>query len=418
MEYAPRARLAGIVLASAVALGCLGSGPREASGVGRIQVTSGQEAPPAAGRVAWMLLAPTPPMGWNSWNRFHCDVSDALIRQTADAIVATGMKDAGYEYVVIDDCWQGERDARGAIQPDPARFPSGMRALADSIHAKGLKFGLYSDAGSETCQGRPGSSGYEIEDAQQYAAWGVDYLKYDWCHSEGVDPKIAYTTMRDALRATGRSIVFSMCEWGESRPWTWARGVAHLWRTTDDILECWDCTTESGGLSWPKILDLQVGLEKYAGPGGWNDPDMLQVGNPGMTETEGRSHFSFWCLLAAPLMAGNDLRQMPPAIRRILTNTEAIAINQDALGEQGRRVRKDGDLEVWSRKLTSGTAVVLFNRGTTEEEVSVSWQEVGLGRGAAPAVRDVWAHEDLGRIRDRFAARVAPHDVVMLRLRE
>ena len=211
------------------------------------------------GTPAWPLAAKTPPMGWNSWNKFGCNVSEQLVRETADAMVASGMKDAGYQYVVIDDCWQVERDALGRIVPDASRFPSGMKALADYVHGKGLKFGLYSDAGAKTCEGRPGSNGYEIADAQQYAAWGVDYLKYDWCSTDGVDPKIAYPTMRDALRATGRSIVFSMCEWGRSKPWEWARGVGHLWRTTGDIADRWQ--------SFTRLLDLQVGLEKYAGPG-------------------------------------------------------------------------------------------------------------------------------------------------------
>ena len=293
-------------------------------------------APPPPG-AAWMTLARTPPMGWNSWNKFGCDVSERLVKEMADAMVSSGLRDAGYQYIVIDDCWQVSRDADGAIVPDPERFPSGMKALADYVHAKGLKFGLYSDAGARTCQGRPGSNGYEVEDARQYAAWGVDYLKYDWCHTEGVDPKIAYPTMRDALRATGRPIVFSMCEWGRSQPWTWARGVAHLWRTTGDIEDCWSC-----GGSFVRILDRQVGLEKYAGPGGWNDPDMLEVGNGGMTTSEYRAHFSFWSLLAAPLMAGNDLRTMSAETRDILANRDVIAIDQDPLGAQGRRIRDDG----------------------------------------------------------------------------
>ena len=378
---------------------------------------SARQTPAGGPKIAWMDLARTPPMGWNSWNRFQCDVSEALVKETADALVATGMKDAGYQYVVIDDCWQVERDAQGAIVPDPKRFPSGMKALADYVHSKGLKFGLYSDAGSKTCQGRPGSNGYEEEDARQYAAWGVDYLKYDWCSNEGVDPKIAYTTMRDALRASGRPIVFSMCEWGRSEPSKWARGVAHLWRTTADILPCWQCSAEWGGLGWPAILDLQAGLEKYAGPGGWNDPDMLQVGNEGLTVPESKAHFSFWALLAAPLMAGNDIRDMPPAVRDILLNREVIAIDQDALGVQGRRLRDEGGREVWAKRLDGGAhAVILFNRSNEEESVGVSWLELGLPDGAAPLVRDLWAKRDLGPVKDRFVATVPPHDVVMIRV--
>lgn len=369
--------------------------------------TGAQEIP--AGRVAWMQLAATPPMGWNSWNKFGCNVSETLIREMADAMVTSGMKDAGYRYVVIDDCWQVSRDASGNIVPDPQRFPSGMKALADYVHSKGLKFGLYSDAGAKTCQGRPGSNGYEVEDALQYAAWGVDYLKYDWCSTDGVDPKIAYPTMRDALKATGRPVVFSICEWGRSQPWTWARGVGHLWRTTGDIADNWR--------SFTRLLDLQVGLEKYAGPGGWNDPDMLEVGNGGMTAGEYRAHFGLWCLLAAPLMAGNDLRQMTPEIRDILTNREVIAVDQDPLGIQGRKIRDDGDFEVWGKRLAGGAhAVVLFNRSGKEQKMAVSWQEIGLPYDAEPMVRDLWAGKDLGRVRGTFSAVVPSHEIVMIRV--
>jgi alpha-galactosidase len=364
-----------------------------------------------------MDLTRTPPMGWNSWNRFQCDVSEQLIRETADAIVSSGMKEAGYRYVVIDDCWQVSRDGSGTIVPDAKRFPSGMKALADYVHSKGLKFGLYSDAGARTCQGRPGSLGYELEDARQYAAWGVDYLKYDWCNTQGVDPKIAYTTMRDALRATGRPIVFSMCEWGRSLPWTWARGVGHLWRTTGDILPCWACREEWGGHGWTEILDMQVGLEKYAGPGGWNDPDMLQVGNQGMTAADNRSHFSFWALLAAPLMAGNDVRSMPAGVRDILLNREVIAVDQDALGRQGRKIRDDGDVEVWARTLDGEAhAIVLFNRGKNDATIAVGWHELGLPHDASLMVRDLWRHEDLGRVTGTFSARVGGRDSVMVRV--
>jgi alpha-galactosidase len=377
----------------------------------------GQAGATAPTHLPWMLIAPTPPMGWNSWNKFGCDVSETLIKEVADALVSSGMKDAGYTYLVIDDCWQVSRDARGAIVPDAQRFPSGMKALADYVHAKGLKFGLYSDAGAKTCQGRPGSNGFEIEDARQYAAWGVDYLKYDWCANEGVDAKVAYTTMRDALRATGRPIVFSMCEWGTSSPWTWARGVAHLWRTTGDIVDCWECSRDWGGLGWVQILDKQAGLEKFAGPGGWNDPDMLEVGNGGLTIPESRAHFSFWALLAAPLMAGNDIRSMAAEVRDILTNKEVIAVNQDALGQQGRKVRDDGDREVWARKLTGdAVAVILFNRGKDAQAVAVSWQEIGLPHDATLKVRNLWTHQDLPSAAGTFSAQVPPHDVVMLRV--
>ena len=365
----------------------------------------------------WPSLAKTPPMGWNSWNKFGCNVSEQLIRETADAMVASGMKDAGYQFIVIDDCWQVERDPQGHIVPDAKRFPSGMKALADYVHGKGLKFGIYSDAGAMTCQRRPGSLGYEREDAQQYAAWGVDYLKYDWCYTDGVDPKIAYTTMRDALRATGRPIVFSLCEWGKSKPWEWARGVGHLWRTTEDIQDCFHCYRDWGGAGWVRILDQQVGLEKFAGPGGWNDPDMLEVGNGGLTLAENRGHFSLWAILAAPLIAGNDLRSMTPEIRDVLTNRDVIAVDQDPLGRQGRRVRGDRDVQVWAKPLAGGEwAVALLNRGKEARDISVAWVELGMPAGAAPSVRDLWSKKDYGSVQTIFTANVASHDVVMVRV--
>jgi alpha-galactosidase len=362
-------------------------------------------------------LAPTPPMGWNSWNRFACDVSEQLIRETADAMVASGMKDAGYQYVVIDDCWQVARDSVGNILVDAERFPSGMKALADYVHAKGLKFGLYSDAGTKTCQGRPGSRGYEYQDARTYAAWGVDYLKYDWCHHGTQNAEASYRLMRDALDASGRLITFSICEWGSNKPWLWAGGIGHLWRTTGDIQDCWDCQRDWGGLGVVHILDLQVGLESYAGPGHWNDPDMLEVGNGGMTAEESRAHFSLWAILAAPLMAGNDLRAMTAETRDILTNHEVIAINQDPLGRQGRKVRDDGDLEVWARELADGSrAVVLLNRGPAAVRISVSWPEIGYTAGLQAAVQDLWGHKDIGKVRERYEAEIPSHGAVMVRI--
>ena len=322
-------------------------------------------------------VARTPPMGWNSWNKFGCNVSEELIKSMADAMVSSGMKDAGYQYVVIDDCWQVGRDAQGNIVADPQRFPSGIKALADYVHSKGLKFGLYSDVGTMTCAKRPGSMGHEYQDAAQYAAWGVDYLKYDWCNVGTTNAQAAYTLMSNALKATGRPIVFSMCEWGTAKPWLWAKDIGNLWRTTGDIKDCWSCKGEwdNGFLT---NLDLQIGLESFAGPGHWNDPDMLEVGNGGMTTTEYRSHFSLWALLAAPLIAGNDLRTMTPEIRDILTAPEVIAVNQDALGKQGARVWKDGDLEVWSKQMKDGSrAVILFNRGAAAADVTVNWVDIG-----------------------------------------
>jgi len=373
--------------------------------------------------IASPAVALTPPMGWNSWNKFGCNVSDELIRGMADAMIKSGMKDAGYQYVNVDDCWQVSRDGNGNIVADPQRFPHGMKALADYVHSLGLKFGLYSDAGSKTCAGRPGGLGHEYQDALTYAAWGVDYLKYDWCNTTTQDAKASYANIRAALNASGRPIVLSICEWGTAKPWLWGKEAGgNLWRTTGDINDKW-----AGQTKWPDgsccsngmlaIVDMQVGLESYAGPGHWNDPDMLEVGNGGMTDIEYRSHFSLWSLLAAPLIAGNDLRTMRPEIRDILTNREVIAVDQDPLGREGTRVNKSGDLEVWARQLSDGSrAVVLLNRGTAEQEVSINWEELGYPNYVSASVRDLWKHKDLGAFTGRFTARVAPHAVVMVKV--
>ncbi|MGE5645217.1 MAG: alpha-galactosidase [Acidobacteriota bacterium] len=359
--------------------------------------------------------ARTPPMGWNSWNKFGCDVSEKLIKEMADAMVSSGMKAAGYSYIVIDDCWQVSRDKDGNIVPDAQRFPSGMKALAEYVHAKGLQFGIYSDAGTGTCQNRPGSRGYEFQDARQYAAWGVDYLKYDWCNHSTQDSRASYGLMSEALKKSGRPIVFSICEWGSTQPWLWAKDVGNLWRTTGDIVDKWESTRKDDFLGVMNILDLQDGLEVYAGPGHWNDPDMLEVGNGGMTGTEYQSHFSLWCILAAPLMAGNDLRSMKPEIRAILTNKEAIAVNQDALGMQGRRVRRDGDLDIWARQLADGSrAVALLNRGKAPAEITVNWADIGYPKHLTAAVRDLWKHEDAGKFTGSYSAKVKPHELVLV----
>ncbi len=374
-------------------------------------------------------LALTPPMGWNSWNKFACNVDENLIRQTADAMVASGMRDAGYQYIVIDDCWHGERDSLGFIHPDPQRFPSGIKALADYVHSKGLKFGIYSDAGWKTCGGRPGSRGREYQDAQTYANWGVDYLKYDWCNTEGLKAEGAYLTMRDALSAAGRPIVFSICEWGDNKPWEWARNVGHLWRTTGDIYACWDCEYNHGTWSsWGvlRILDKQDGLRQYAGPGHWNDPDMMEVGN-GMTVNEDRAHFAMWCMLAAPLMAGNDLVNMKKETLEILTNKEAIAINQDPLGVQGLRYSAKDSLEVWFKPLADGDwAVCFLNRSNTAQPINFDWKNHTISDTVANRelnftkdsfmLRNVWARKEMGNTQKILRATVPAHDVLMLRL--
>jgi alpha-galactosidase len=361
-------------------------------------------------------VAMTPAMGWNSWNKFGCNVSEDMIREMADAMVKSGMRDAGYRYIVIDDCWQVSRDSSGNIVPDPKRFSSGIKALADYVHGKGLKFGIYSDAGTKTCAGRPGARGYEFQDARQYAAWGVDFLKFDWCSTTTQDGPSSYALMRQALDTSGRSILFSMCEWGTNKPWLWAKDIGNSWRTTGDISDVW-ASTKKDQLGVVDILDMQVGLESFAGPGHWNDPDMLEVGNGGMTVPEYRAHFSLWSLLASPLMAGNDLRDMKPEIQQILTNKEVIAVNQDPLGKQGRRVHKDGDLEVWAKQMQDGgRAVILLNRGTDEKEIGVSWQEIGYPSHLSAAVRDLWQGKDLGSFKEKFAASVPSHTVVMVRV--
>ncbi len=371
-------------------------------------------------------LARTPPMGWNSWNALRLDINEDLVKQVADVMVEKGLKDAGYEYLVIDDGWQVARADDGTIVVDAKKFPSGIKALADYVHSKGLKFGLYSDAGATTCGGFPGSLGHEYQDARTYASWGVDYLKYDWCDSGNQSAPDSYALMRDALKQAGRPIVLSICEWGTSKPWLWARDVGHLWRTTFDIRPCWDCgkQTHSKGMlienfiGFTKILDLQVGLESYAGPGHWNDPDMLEVGNGELTYEENKAHFSLWSILAAPLMLGNDVRDMTPEVYGILTNAEVIAVNQDPLGRQGRKVRDDGDLEVWSKELADGSrAVLLFNRSDGEAEIAFSWPEIGLPEYLSLKVRDLWEHEDKGSFDGSYSARVPSHGVVVLAVR-
>jgi alpha-galactosidase len=357
-------------------------------------------------------------MGWNSWNKFQCNVSESLIKEAADAMVRTGMRDAGYQYVVIDDCWQVSRDTNGNIVADSQRFPAGIKAVADYVHSQGLKFGIYSDAGTGTCENRPGSRGYEFQDARQYAAWGVDYLKYDWCNHSTQDSAASYSIMRDALAKSGRPIVFSLCEWGATKPWLWAKDVGNLWRTTGDIVDKWDTGEKSDNIGMLQILNLQDGLESYAGPGHWNDPDMLEVGNGGMTNTEYRSHFSLWCLLAAPLMAGNDIRSMSNETRDILTNKEVIAVDQDPLGKQGHRVRRNGDTDVWAREMSDGSrAVVLLNRGSQEERITVEWTDIGYPAHLRAAVRDLWEHKNLDPAKGSFSAPVPSHGVVMLLIR-
>ncbi len=373
-------------------------------------------------------LALTPPMGFNTWNTFASNINEVLIMETADAMVKNGMRDAGYTYIVLDDCWaKKDRDADGNLVPDPAKFPSGMKALGDFLHARGFKFGIYGCAGSKTCGGYPGSMGHEYQDARVFASWGVDYLKYDWCSTGTRDAREAYTTMRDALFTAGRPVVFSICEWGNSKPWEWAKDVGHLWRTTGDITDCYDCV-QRWERGWKVILDLQYsqvqpadgqnnGIGKFAGPGHWNDPDMLEVGNEGLTFAESRAHFSMWCLLAAPLMAGADVRHVSPEILAVMTDKDALAIDQDSAGKEGWRFRAEPGREIWVRELANGDwAVALLNTGDKAAELSIDFGPMWFIGGKC-SIRDLWDKKDAGTTEKHFTKRLESHDVALLRLK-
>jgi len=355
-------------------------------------------------------LALTPPMGWNSWNHFAERIDDKTVRAQADALVSSGLKDAGYVYVNIDDTWEGQRDASGIIHPNE-KFPD-MKTLADYVHGKGLKLGIYSSPAAKTCAGYEGSLGHEEQDAQTYAQWGIDYLKYDWCQPTGSleEMKTAYTKMHEALKKTGRPIVLSLCEYGWHKVWEWGPAVGgNLWRTTGDISDQYRVMAEIGF--------NQNGLEKFASPGHWNDPDMLEVGNGGMNEDEYRTHMSLWAMLAAPLIAGNDLTKMTPYTVEMLTNREVIAVDQDRLGKQGFRVAQEGPFEVWMKPMADGSKVVgLFNRQRTIESITVDFSQIGI-KGQA-LVRELWLKKDLGTYTSNFSAYVPAHGVVLVRIKE
>ncbi|XP_011076595.1 alpha-galactosidase 3-like [Sesamum indicum] len=352
-------------------------------------------------------LAKTPQMGWNSWNFFACDISEDVIKETADALVSTGLAKLGYIYVNIDDCWsEPQRDPKGQLVPDPQTFPSGIKALADYVHSKGLKLGIYSDAGAFTCQVRPGSLFHESDDAELFASWGVDYLKYDNCFNLGIDPETRYPPMRDALNATGRTIFYSLCEWGVHDPALWAGKVGNSWRTTDDINDSWASMTT--------IADLNDKWAAFAGPGGWNDPDMLEVGNGGMSYHEYRAHFSIWALMKAPLLIGCDVRNMTQETFEILSNEEVIAVNQDPLGVQGRKVYSygpDGCYQVWAGPLSGQRlAVVLWNRGSKPATITAKWASLGIESSTSVSIKDLWKHKCVTENKvASFSARVDPH---------
>lgn len=374
-------------------------------------------------------LCRTPPMGWSSWNTFACNIDETLVREIADAMVNKGLLDAGYQYLNMDDCWHGERDANGFIQANAERFPGGIAALADYVHAKGLKLGIYSDAGSETCGGKPGSQGHEYQDALQYARWGIDYLKYDWCNTENVDAKGAYALMAKALRQSGRDIVFSLCEWGDKQAYSWAADLGHLWRTTGDVNCCFDCELDFGGwksLGVLKILDKNEPLRRFAGPGHWNDPDMLEVGN-GMTQSEDRAHFTMWCMMAAPLILGNDIRTMSQATADIILNREMIAVDQDSLGIQGLRYRVESGLEYWLKPLAGGDwAFCILNRTLEDRTIQLDFTSFNMydnlsGHAFKSAshtykVRNIWSHKDEASSDKARKVVIPAHDVVTYRL--
>lgn len=366
---------------------------------------------PALHEVADNGLARTPPMGWNSWNKFAGRVDDAAVRGMADAMASNGMKAAGYQYINIDDTWEGERDAHGTITTNK-KFPD-MKALADYVHSKGLKIGIYSSPGPNTCAGYEGSYGHEEQDARTYSAWGIDYLKYDWCGARNLytdeEMRAVYQIMGDALLKAGRPIVYSLCQYGRADVWKWGAEVGgNAWRTTGDIRDRWDSMT--------KIGFAQDELAAWAKPGHWNDPDMLEIGNDGMNDDEYKTHMSLWSILAAPLLAGNDLRTMTPDIREILTNHEVVAIDQDEAGKQGRQIAKSGEQEIWARPLhDGGQAIGIFNRGGEPAKIAVKWPELGL-KSAPTRARDLWAHSDVKVDGSEYSAIVPAHGVVMLRV--
>ena len=353
-------------------------------------------------------LGRTPQMGWNSWNHFHCGINQTIVEQTAHAFIAYGLDKIGYEYVNIDDCWAKSRDSNKVVVPDPVAFPD-FQGMIDYVHSKGLKFGLYSDAGTMTCAKRPGSLGYEEIDANTYAKWKVDYLKYDSCNDENLPAQQRYTAMRDALNKTGRPIFYSLCNGGREGVTTWGPSVGNSWRTTGDISDSWD--------SMIQRADRNNNDSNSSGPGSWNDPDMLEVGNGHMSSTEYETHFSLWCLMKAPLLIGCDLAKIDKDSLRILTNPEVIAVSQDKMGVQGTKRKTDGTNEVWAGPLEGGAyAVVLLNRGTATANITASWSDFGVDTSKEADVRDLWQMKDLGNMKGSVTATVPSHGVVMYKI--
>lgn len=353
-------------------------------------------------------LGRTPQMGWNSWNHYGCNITQYIVEKIADTFIYLGLDKIGYKYINVDDCWALSRDSQGIIQPDTKAFPD-FNGMIEYVHSKGLLFGLYSDAGYNTCANRPGSLGYETEDANTYAGWKVDYLKYDNCNSDTIPPTKRFPVMRDALNKTGRPIFYSICEWGVEDPAKWAPDVGNSWRTSPDIEDNWT--------SMISQADLNNDWAEYAGPGGWNDPDMLEVGNGGMSVIEYETHMSLWCLMKAPLLIGCDVANMSDDTTRILTNSEVIAVNQDSLGVQGKKLNVNGRMEVWGGPLENGNyAVVLLNRGEVEANVTVEWADIGLDSGRTAVVRNLWMQIDMGNFQGHVSSSVPSHGVKMYKI--
>ncbi|RZK02631.1 MAG: glycoside hydrolase family 27 protein [Flavobacterium sp.] len=376
-------------------------------------------------------LANTPPMGWNSWNTFETHIDEKLVKETADIMVASGMAAAGYNYIVLDDGWMTrERDKDGNLVPDPQKFPSGMKALIEYVHSKGLKFGLYNCAGTKTCAGYPGTRGYEYQDARFYASLNIDFLKYDWCNTAGITAKEAYATMSNALKTAGKPIVFSLCEWGDNQPWEWGEPIGNLWRVSGDIYPCFDCEFKhpENWSSWGvmKIVEMRKDIRKYSGPDHWNDFDMLEVGN-GMTFAEDKSHFTMWSMLASPLIAGNDFRKMSKETLSILTNKEIIAVNQDKLGIQAFRYSAEDGIEIWVKPLSDGNwAIAFLNRSEVTKKINFDWKkhiikdadfnlETNFEKQAFK-IKDLWKNKEAGSTKKAFTAEIGSHDVVVLKL--
>ncbi len=375
-------------------------------------------------------LAQTPPMGWNSWNTFQTNINEQMLRDMVDAYVSSGMRDAGYTYFVLDDGWMSkERDSNGSLVADPKKFPSGMKAFADYVHSKGLKFGIYNCAGTQTCAGYPGTHGYEYQDARLYASWGVDYLKYDWCNTDSINARDAYLTMSRAIRAAGRPMIFSLCEWGNHAPWLWAKNIGQLWRTTADIHAGFDKDLSYGtwsSYSVMHIVDLQDKIREYAGPGHWNDPDMLEVGN-GMTYAEDKAHFSLWCMLAAPLISGNDLRKMSPQTTAILTNKEVIAVDQDSLGIECFKYYSFDGIEIFVKALKDNSLAICFlNRSSRQQNIDFDWKEHMIADTVSKldidfnkttyTLRDLWTKKNIGTTNKPLKQTIGSHEVLMLKL--